>query len=66
VRNEIFQGSEVKGAHRSGTEWAAATILGYACAAYALYFTSPNIVTGERALLNCEHMNTCTDFYGES
>lgn len=46
VRNEIFQGSEVKGAHRSGTEWAAATILGYACAAYALYFTSPNIVTG--------------------
>jgi fatty acid desaturase (delta-4 desaturase) len=46
VRDEIFKGSEIKGAHRSGTELAAATILGYAVCAYAAYFLMPNPITG--------------------
>lgn len=51
VRDEIFKGGEVRGAHRSGTEWAAATILGYTVAAYVAYFTVPNVLTGELAFL---------------
>jgi fatty acid desaturase (delta-4 desaturase) len=46
VRKEVFKGSEVKGAHRSGSEGAIAAILGYAVAAYALFLTNTNAVTG--------------------
>ena len=37
---------EAKGAHRSGSEWAALAILGYAASAYTLYATFPNVLTG--------------------
>eukprot|EP00892_Ulva_mutabilis_P003155 jgi/Ulvmu1/12840/UM098_0025.1 len=46
VRKEVFKGREAKGAHRSGSEWAALAILGYASAAYTLYTTFPNLLTG--------------------
>jgi fatty acid desaturase (delta-4 desaturase) len=46
VRKEVFKGQEIKGAHRSGSELAAATILGYAVAAYSLYLWDSNLVTG--------------------
>jgi acyl-lipid (7-3)-desaturase (Delta-4 desaturase) len=37
---------DVKGAHRSGSEWAALAVLTYAAAAWCLYCTAPNILTG--------------------
>lgn len=46
MRKEVFKGAEVKGAHRSGSELAAATILGYAAAAYGLYCWDANVLTG--------------------
>jgi fatty acid desaturase (delta-4 desaturase) len=46
VRNEIFKGTEIKGAHRSGSELAAVAILGYAVAAYGLYSWDANLLTG--------------------
>jgi fatty acid desaturase (delta-4 desaturase) len=46
VRAEVFKGTEVKGAHRSGSELAAATILGYAAFAYGLYSWDANPLTG--------------------
>ena len=46
VRTEIFKGTEVKGAHRSGSEGAALTILGYAGLAYALYTWDATPLTG--------------------
>jgi len=46
VRKEVFKGQDVKGAHRSGSEGAAVTILGYAAAAYALYAAAPSVLTG--------------------
>jgi fatty acid desaturase (delta-4 desaturase) len=46
VRNEVFKGTEIKGAHRSGSEWAAMVILGYAAVAYCFYALSPNPLTG--------------------
>jgi fatty acid desaturase (delta-4 desaturase) len=46
VRKEVFKGNDVKGAHRSGSEGAAVAILGYAAAAYALYASAPNLLTG--------------------
>jgi fatty acid desaturase (delta-4 desaturase) len=46
VRKEVFKGTEVKGAHRSGSEAAAAAILGYAAAAYGLYTWDANLLTG--------------------
>eukprot|EP00878_Enallax_costatus_P021083 GHUV01022305.1.p1 GENE.GHUV01022305.1~~GHUV01022305.1.p1 ORF type:complete len:517 (+),score=135.46 GHUV01022305.1:3007-4557(+) len=46
VRSEIFKGQEIKGAHRTGSEAAAATILGYAIAAYGLYTWDANFLTG--------------------
>lgn len=46
VRKEVFQGAEVKGAHRTGSEAAAAAILGYAAAAYGLYCWDANLITG--------------------
>lgn len=46
VRAEIFKGTEIKGAHRSGSELAAAAILGYAVAAYGLYCWDANLLTG--------------------
>lgn len=46
VRNEIFKGTEIKGAHRSGSEWAAAVILAYAGLSYALYSVDANPLTG--------------------
>lgn len=46
VKKEVFKGAEVKGAHRSGSELAAAAILGYAAAAYGLYTWDANPFTG--------------------
>ncbi|PNH07823.1 putative Delta(5) fatty acid desaturase C [Tetrabaena socialis] len=46
VRKEVFKGTEVKGAHRSGSEGAALAVLGYAAAAYALYTYDANPLTG--------------------
>jgi len=46
VRKEVFKGEELKGAHRTGSEGAAAVILSYAAAAYALYAQAPNLFTG--------------------
>mmetsp|Transcript_33218 Transcript_33218/g.78780 ORF Transcript_33218/g.78780 Transcript_33218/m.78780 type:complete len:534 (-) Transcript_33218:142-1743(-) len=46
VREEVFRGEEVRGAHRSGTEWAAASVIGYTVAAYAAYAMCPNVLTG--------------------
>lgn len=46
VKREVFKGAEVKGAHRSGSELAAAAILGYAAAAYGLYTWDANPITG--------------------
>ena len=46
VRKEIFKGQEIKGAHRSGSEWAAIIIVGYAAFSFALYACVPNILTG--------------------
>jgi fatty acid desaturase (delta-4 desaturase) len=46
VRDEIFKGTEIKGAHRSGSELAAAAVLGYAAAAYGLYCWDANLLTG--------------------
>eukprot|EP00879_Flechtneria_rotunda_P002961 GHRR01003178.1.p1 GENE.GHRR01003178.1~~GHRR01003178.1.p1 ORF type:complete len:477 (+),score=112.19 GHRR01003178.1:211-1641(+) len=46
VRSDIFKGTEVKGAHRTGSEWAAAAILGYAATAYSLYTWDANVITG--------------------
>lgn len=46
VRKEVFKGTEIKGAHRSGSEWAAMVILAYAATAYSLYAWSTNPLTG--------------------
>lgn len=46
VKKEVFKGTEVKGAHRSGSELAAVAILGYAAAAYGLYTWDANPLTG--------------------
>jgi len=46
VKKEVFKGTEVKGAHRSGSELAAVAILGYAATAYALYTWDANPLTG--------------------
>jgi len=46
VRAEVFRGSEVKGAHRSGSEWAAAVILGYAALTGAAYVADTGLATG--------------------
>lgn len=46
VKKEVFKGAEVKGAHRSGSELAAAVILGYAATAYGLYTWDANPITG--------------------
>lgn len=46
VRNELFAGQEGKGAHRTGSEGAAAVILGYAAAAYAVYALNPGPLSG--------------------
>jgi fatty acid desaturase (delta-4 desaturase) len=46
VKKEVFKGTEVKGAHRTGSEWAAAVILGYAATAYGLYTWDANPITG--------------------
>ena len=46
VRTEIFKGTEIKGAHRSGSEGAALAILGYAGLAYSLYTLDASPVTG--------------------
>lgn len=46
VRKEVFKGSEVSGAHRSGSEWAALAVLSYSATACVLYETAPNALTG--------------------
>jgi len=46
VRAEVFRGTEVKGAHRSGSEWAAAVILGYAALTGAAYVADTGLATG--------------------
>ena len=45
MRNEVFRG-QAAGAHRSGSEGAAAAILGYSAAAYAAYLAAPSALTG--------------------
>lgn len=45
VRREVFGGQQ-PGSHRTGSEGAAAVILGYAAAAYAVYLASPGLLTG--------------------
>ncbi|CAG9463863.1 unnamed protein product [Pedinophyceae sp. YPF-701] len=45
VRNELFDGA-ADGRHRTGSEGAAAVILGYAAVAYAAYAAAPNVLTG--------------------
>ena len=45
VRMELFNGGG-DGSQRTGSEWAAAVILGYSAAAYALYAAVPNFFTG--------------------
>lgn len=37
---------DAQGAHRSGSEWAGLAILSYAAAAWTLYATAPNVLTG--------------------
>ncbi len=46
VRREVFRGTEVAGAHRSGSEGAVAAVLGFAAAAYAAYFCAPGFASG--------------------
>ena len=46
VRREVFRGTEVAGAHRSGSEGAVAAVLGFAVAAYAAYFCAPGFASG--------------------
>ncbi len=46
MRKEVFKGEDVKGAHRTGSEWAALVILGYAAFAYGLYTLDANPLTG--------------------
>ncbi len=46
MRNEVFKGTEIKGAHRSGSEGAALTIIGYSVAAYLAFASSTNVLTG--------------------
>ncbi|QDZ24457.1 fatty acid desaturase [Chloropicon primus] len=46
VRKEVFKGQEIKGAHRSGSEWAAVFIVGYAFCSFAMYVAMPNALTG--------------------
>ena len=46
MRTEVFRGQEARGAHRSGSEGAAAVILGYAAAAYATYAAHPGLLSG--------------------
>lgn len=46
VRKEVFKGAEVRGAHRSGTGAATATILGTAAVAMTLYLNAPGVLTG--------------------
>lgn len=46
VKKEVFKGTEVKGAHRSGSEGAAVAIISYAVLAYSLYAFDTNIITG--------------------
>lgn len=37
---------DAKGAHRSGSEWAALAVLSYAAIAWTVYATAPNVLTG--------------------
>jgi fatty acid desaturase (delta-4 desaturase) len=46
VRKEVFKGEEIRGAHRSGSEWAAIVICGYAFSSFALYVAHPSALTG--------------------
>ncbi len=46
VRKEVFKGTEIKGAHRSGSEGAALAVLSYAVLSYALYSYDTNVFTG--------------------
>jgi hypothetical protein len=46
VRQEVFKGAEARGAHRSGTDGAAAVVLLTAAAAYGLYAYDTNVFTG--------------------
>ncbi|KAG2496097.1 hypothetical protein HYH03_005700 [Edaphochlamys debaryana] len=53
VKKEVFKGTEIKGAHRSGSEWAALCVLGYAALAYGLYAFDTNPLTGFLYGLSC-------------
>nr|AFO64943.1 chloroplast delta-6 fatty acid desaturase [Chlamydomonas sp. ICE-L] len=46
VKKEVFKGTEIKGAHRSGSEWAALVILAFGVFATCLYATSTTVLTG--------------------
>lgn len=46
VRKEVFKGTEIKGAHRSGSEGAALAVLSYAVLSYSLYAYDTNVFTG--------------------
>lgn len=46
VRKEVFKGEEAKGAHRSGSEWAALAVLSYSAIAWTVYATIPGPLTG--------------------
>jgi len=45
VREELFDGAK-NGEHRSGSEWAAGCVLGFAALAYAVYAAVPGILSG--------------------
>lgn len=46
IKTEIFKGTEIKGAHRTGSEWAALVILSFGAFATALYAWQANVITG--------------------
>lgn len=46
VRREVFKGQDAKGAHRTGSEGAALTVLAYAAVSCGAYLASPGIATG--------------------
>ena len=46
VRKEVFPGNEAGGKHRTGSEAAAVSIIGFAVFAYAVYLSNPTFLTG--------------------
>lgn len=46
VRAEVFKGQDAKGAHRSGSEWAALAVISWAVVTYGMFVSAPNVLTG--------------------